>query len=392
MSGAARMNRVPVSPQVVQWARERAHLDIEVLMSRFPKLPQWERGEVQPTFKQLEDFARATHVPFGFLFLPEPPRIALPITDFRTLGHPYAGSASPELLDTIYAMQRRQGWLRETRMECEAEPLIFVGSARLDDDPAAIGREMRLFLDLEDGWANRVRTWKEAVSALRGMIEAQGVLAVINGVVGNNTHRKLNVAEFRGFALCDDHAPLIFVNGADTKSAQMFTLAHELAHLWLGAEGSGLSGFPGIFPEGGAIEAFCNKAAAEFLVPEAELRDWWPEVQREAAPFEILARRFKVSPIVIGRRAMDLRLVDRQHFLDFYEAYTRQERRQKQVGGGGGDFYNNQNARVGSLFAVQVIRAAKEGRIGFKQAYDLTGLQGGAFQEYARRLGMELPR
>ena len=388
MSEPARMNRVPVSPAVVQWARERAHLEMEGLVGRFPKLPQWERGEVQPTFKQLEDFARATHVPFGFLFLPEPPRISLPITDFRTLGHAYVGSASPELLDTIYAMQRRQAWLRETRMECEAEPLAFVGSARLDDDPAAIGREMRRFLDLEDGWANRVRTWQEAVSALRGMIEAQGVLAVINGVVGNNTHRKLNVAEFRGFALCDDQAPLIFVNGADAKSAQMFTLAHELAHLWLGADGSGLSGFPGIFPEGGAIEAFCNKAAAEFLVPEAELRAWWPEVQREAAPFEILARRFKVSPVVIGRRAMDLRLVDRQHFFDFYEAYTRQERRQKQAGGGGGDFYNNQNARVGSLFAVQVIRAAKEGRIGFKQAYDLTGLQGGAFQEYARRLGM----
>jgi Zn-dependent peptidase ImmA (M78 family) len=376
---------------VVQWARERAHLDIEALATRFPKLPQWERGEVLPTFRQLENFAKATHVPFGFLFLPEPPDIPMPIPDFRTVQNQQLRAASPDLLDTIYAMQRRQAWLRETRQECEAAPLGFVGSARLTDEPVAIGREMRRMLGLADGWAGTVRTWQEAVSALRAAIEALGAMAVINGIVGNNTHRALNVEEFRGFALSDEFAPLIFVNGADAKSAQMFTLAHELAHLWLGAEGSGLSGFPGIFPDGGAVETFCDRAAAEFLVPEAELRASWPEVRRDAAPFELLARRFKVSPIVIGRRAMDLRLVERQYFFDFYEAYTRQERRQKQTGGGGGDFYRNQNARVGGLFAVQVIRAAKEGRIGFKQAYELTGLNGGAFQEYARRLGMKLP-
>ena len=385
------MTRVAISPELVQWARERAHLDVDALAARFPKLSLWERGEEQPTYKQLEDFANATHVPFGYLFLPEPPQIPMPIPDFRTLQNQQLRMASPDLLDTIYAMQRRQTWLRETRLECEAPSHEFVGSARLTDDPAAIGREMRRLLGFEDGWAARVRTWQEAVSALRNAIEALGVMAVINGVVGNNTRRVLNVEEFRGFALSDPYAPLVFVNGADAKSAQMFTLAHELAHTWLGAEGSGLSGFPGIFPDGGAVETFCDRAAAEFLVPEAELRTSWPDVHREESPFELLARQFKVSPIVVGRRAMDLRLVDRQIFFDFYELYLRQERKQKQTTATGGDFYNNQNTRVGKTFAIQVIRAAKEGRVGFKQAYDLTGLNGGTFQEYARRLGMELP-
>lgn len=384
------MTRVAVSPKLVQWARERAHLDMATLAVRFPKLPEWERGEVQPTFKQLEDFANVTHVPFGYLFLPEPPQIPMPIPDFRTLQNQQLHTASPDLLDTIYAMQRRQAWLRESRLECEAPPLEFVGNARLADDPAAIGREMRRLLGMGEGWAATVRTWQEAVGVLRNAIEAVGVMAVINGVVGNNTRRVLDVEEFRGFALSDEYAPLIFVNGADAKSGQMFTLAHELAHLWLGAEGSGLSGFPGIFPDGGAVETFCDRAAAEFLVPEAELRASWPDVRRDQAPFESLARRFKVSPIVVGRRAMDLRLADRQYFFDFYEVYIRQERKPKQATGSG-NFYNNQNMRVGSLLATQVIRAAKEGRIGFKQAYELTGLNGGAFQEYARRLGMDLP-
>jgi Zn-dependent peptidase ImmA (M78 family)/transcriptional regulator with XRE-family HTH domain len=389
------MTRVAISPDLLRWARERAGLHVEDLAVRFPKLPAWEGGELSPTFKQLEAFAEATHVPFGFLFLPEPPDLPMPIPDFRTVRNRQPGAVSPDLLDTLYAMQRRQAWLREERLDCDAEPLAFVGSARLSDAPEAVGREMRRLLGLGDGWAARVRTWQEAVGALRAGIEELGIIAVINGIVGNDTHRRLNVEEFRGFALSDDLAPLIFVNGADAKSAQMFTLAHELAHVWLGAEGAGVSGFPGIFPDGGRVETFCDRAAAELLVPAAELRALWPGLKRDTAPFETLATQlatqFKVSPIVTGRRAMDLGLVDRQAFFDFYDAYIQREKNQKARGVGGGSFYNNQNVRVGRLFAVQVMRAAKEGRIGFKEAYDLTGLHGGTFQEYARRLGVDLP-
>jgi Zn-dependent peptidase ImmA (M78 family) len=382
------MARVAVRPELLRWARERAGLEFALLARQFPKLESWERGEAQPTFKQLEAFARATHVPFGYLFLPEPPEERIPIPDLRTIRNEERRRPSPDLLDTIYAMQRRQAWLREELIEGEAEPLAFVGCARLTDDPSAVGREMRRVLGLEDRWAAEVRTWTEAVGQLRRSIEELGVLAVINGIVGNNTHRPLNVEEFRGFALSDEYAPLIFVNGADARSAQMFTLAHELAHIWLGQSAltdAGLLSHPSQ-----EIESWCDRAAAEFLVPERELRASWGEVRREEVRFEILARRFKVSPIVAGRRAMDLRLVSREAFFAFYEEYTEREHSQR-TSTGGGDFYNNQNQRVGKRFARHVLWAALEGRIGFKEAYDLTGLHGGAFQEYARRLGFDLP-
>lgn len=381
------MARVRVEPELMRWARERANLAVTDLSKKFPKLEAWERGEVQPTFKQLEDFARATHAPFGYLFLPEPPEERLPIPDFRTIAGFMEERPSPDLLDTIYAMQRRQAWLSETLMEGEAEELEFVGSAQIEDEPEAIGREMRRVLGFGDGWAEQIRTWQEAVLELRRVIEGLGVMAVINGVVGNNTHRKLDVEEFRGFALSDAYAPLIFVNGADAKSAQMFTLAHELAHVWLGQEG--LSGFEGIFPGGTEIEDWCNRATAEFLVPAAEIRAYWREVRHDEEPFQLLARTFKVSPIVVGRRTLDLGLVDREAFFTFYYDYVGQERGRAK-GMTGGDFYNNQNTRVGELLAVQVVRAALDGRVGFQEAYDLTGLRGGAFQEYARRLGFDL--
>src|SRR5690606_27373669 len=132
---------------------------------------------------------------------------------------------------------------------------------------------------------------------------------------------------FRGFALADEYAPLVFVNGADAKSAQMFTLVHELAHIWLGQ--SALTDVGLISRAAQEIESWCDKAAAEFLVPEQQLRALWRDVRHEASPFEVLARGFKVSPIVIGRRALDLRLVSRAVFFGFYEEYIARERRQR---------------------------------------------------------------
>jgi Zn-dependent peptidase ImmA (M78 family) len=382
--------RVNVKPDLILWACERAGRSVDALAHKqsFRKLPVWVSGEERPTFKQLEKFAQATHTPFGYFFLSEPPKELIPIPDLRTIGNQYMGRPSPDLLDTIYTMQRRQAWLREMLIECEAEPLDFVGSARSTDDPEAVGREMRRIIGLEDGWAANVRTWQEAVGEMRRAIEKLNIMAIINGIVGNNTHRKLDVEEFRGFALSDEYAPLVFVNGADAKSAQMFTLIHELAHIWLGESALTDAGLATRASQN--IESWCDRATAEFLVPARELKACWHDVRQAEAPFEIIARRFKVSPIVAGRRAMDLRLVDRATFFAFYQEYIARERTRSPAVAGG-DFYNNQNTRVGKMFATQVIFAAKSGLVSFKEAYDLTGLRGGAFQEYACRLGVDLP-
>jgi len=382
------MIRVEVKRELLRWALERAGRSAESLRGKFPKIEQWESGQAKPTLKQLEAFANTVRVPLGYLFLPEPPKERVPIPDLRTIRDEGLSHPSPDLLDTIYAMQRRQAWLRDELIECGADPVELVGSARLSDDPDAVGREMRRVMGFEKGWAAQVPTWTEAVGKLRRAVEELGIMAIINGIVGNNTHRKLDVDEFRGFALSDEYAPLIFINGADAKSAQMFTLAHELAHIWLGE--SALTDADLISRPSQKIESWCDRAAAEFLVPARELKVYWRDIRHKAMPFEAIAQHFKVSPIVAGRRAMDLRLVGRETFFDFYQEYTEREF-WRPPAGGGGDFYNNQNLRVGERFALQVIFAAKEGRLSFKEAYDLTGLRGGAFQEYAFRLGVSLP-
>ncbi len=383
------VTRVSVAPEMLRWACERAGFGVAHFADRTPQLPAWIRRERRPTLKQLEKFAKVTHTPLGYLFLPEPPDEPLSVPDYRTVPGITGTKPSPDLLDTLYTMQRRQDWLREFFVESGMEPLPFVASAHLGDEPDAVGREMRQALGFDDGWAAKIRTWQDAGSEMRRRIERLGVMAVINGMVGNNTRRRLKVEEFRGFALADPYAPLIFVNGADAKSAQMFTLAHELAHIWLGKEG--LSGFKSLLPDETDVEGWCNRAAAELLVPARELIACWREVEEGTSPFQTLARTFKVSPVVAARRALDLDLVDRSTFFEFHDRYVKDEKKEGGRAKGGGDFYNNQNMRVGELFGTQVLHAAMEGRIGFGEAYNLTGLHGGTFREYAKRLGVNLP-
>ncbi len=152
------MIRVPVPPKMLRWACERAGQDVAHVAERVPQLWAWVRRERQPTLKQLERLAKVTHTPLSYLFPPEPPDERLPVPDDRTVTGTSAAKPSPDLLDTLYVMQRRQAWLRDSLVEHEAEPLPFVGHPRLADELDAAGREMRRTLDLDEGWAVGLRT------------------------------------------------------------------------------------------------------------------------------------------------------------------------------------------------------------------------------------------
>jgi Zn-dependent peptidase ImmA (M78 family) len=283
-------------------------------------------------------------------------------------------------------MQRRQEWMREFLIEEGQEPLQIAWSAQPDAPPVSVADHIRHALSLDEEWATQQRTWEEALRVLRETMEAAGIIVIVNGVVGNNTHRKLNPAEFRGFVLVDKFAPLVFVNGADAKAAQMFTLAHELAHVFLGS--SAAFDLREMQPADDPIERACNRVAAEFLVPERALRQVWPSVKNDPEPFQAIARRFKVSTLVAARRALDLEVIQRKAFFDFYQTYQKDERERRESAsrGGGGDFYANQNQRIGRRFALAVARAAKEGTLLYSEAYRLTGLYGKTFDSYVNSL------
>ena len=287
------ITRVEVRREILQWARGRAGLTTDDLRPKFPMIEKWENGEGKPTLRQLENLARKTLTPLGYFFLPKPPEDRLPIPLFRTIDDSTARGPSPNLIETVQIMQRRQTWMREYLIEQGQPELTFVGSAQPGDSSERVSESIRRILGITVGWAEKYPTWTDALHALFEAVEHAGILMVANGVVGNNTHRKLNPREFRGFVLTDTYAPLVFINGSDGKAAQMFTVAHEIAHVWFAR--SAAFDLRDLQPARDAVEQACNKVAAEFLIPESESRCIWPDVRRDPEPFQALARRFKVN-------------------------------------------------------------------------------------------------
>lgn len=366
--------KVAVAPSLLQWACERSGIEKAALERRFPKIEQWLSGKAAPTLKQLEAFARATYTPIGSFFLAAPPEEQPPIPDFRAPSNPFRQRPSANLLDTIYLCQQRQEWYREFALVTAEPARSFVGSARLDDDVVKVAARIRETLRFSVGERRRLSSWTEALRLFIDQADAAGILVMINGVVGNNAHRKLNPAEFRGFALADPAAPLIFINGADTKAGQMFTLAHELAHVWLGTTALSDANITGEIAD--RVEQWCNKVAAELLAPLETLRQsLWQLVEFESLREAVdrLAHDFKVSRLVILRRLYDAGAMDDGQFRAAYE----QELRRLSVltQRSGGHFYTTITARAGKRFTRAVVTAVWEGRASFTEACRLLGIK-----------------
>lgn len=379
------MNRVPVQPDLLRWARDRAGSSVASLLRRFPKLEEWERGDVQPTLKQLEAFAKATRTPIGYLFLAEPPVEGVPIPDFRTVANVHLGHPSPDLLDTLYLCQQRQDWYRDDARSMHEPTLDFVGSSRLGDDVVETASRMRhaLGLDLEE--RRQLRTWTEALRRFIEQADTLGVLVMVSGVVGSNNRRPLDPQEFRGFALVDPVAPLVFVNGADTKAAQMFTLAHELAHVWVGQ--SAVSDAEARMQPDQETERWCNRVAAELLVPLAALRDALDDPTDLETELQRLARRFKVSTLVILRRLHDAGRLNREEMWAAYEEELARLRARPKSSGG--NFYLTLGARVSKRFARALVVSTLEGRTAFTESFRMLGVKKMAtFEELGRSLGV----
>lgn len=371
---------IDVKPELLRWAINRSGLTVDEYDDLVEK---WLSGEKRPTYNQLVDFARRAMVPLGYLFLPGPPSEALPLPDFRTRQDDGVRRPSPNLIETIFEMKRRQDWMRQDLIDEGHEPLPEVGAASVGNDELLVAEMMRDSLGLKESWAEQHKSWEDALRHLRDAIEDIGILIFINGIVGNNTHRALDPAEFQGFVLIDSYAPLIFVNGADFKVAQMFTIAHELVHVWVGQ--SALFDLNATRPADIGVEKYCNAVAAEFLVPASKIRDAWPASLDDDQSVKALAKQFKVSPIVVARRAKDIGLISLDEFFEFYKRYTTEERDKKEEQKGG-DFWLSQNVRLGNRFGEAVVNAAKEHRITYSEAYDLTRLYGESFDTYANRL------
>ena len=306
-----RTNEAFITPSVLEWAIKRAGVSAE---SIHKKAEQWVSGKARPTFKQAVDIAKTLQIPFGYLWLKEPPKEQEIIPDLRTIGNGGLAQIPLELKTVVNDVKQKQEWFKEYAktngiLKCEA-----IGRFKGSDDTQEIADDVTARLeiqDLVDSGCDKDRMLKNLIEK----IEKLGILVMRNSILRGNTKKKLNLDAFRGFAIFDEFAPLIFINTNDSKAGQIFTLMHEVAHLWIGQ--SGISDLD--IRENNKIELACNEIAAKILMPKTKIQKAFREFDDDRW-LECIADRFSVSTLAVLNRLRSLSLLAPRRYQELYNA------------------------------------------------------------------------
>lgn len=374
-----------INPANLRWARERAQLSEAALAKKLrveeQKLIAWELGQAKVTFKQAQDFAKQTLIPFGYLFLNIQPVENLPIPDLRTIDNEHNPRPSAELIKMVHTIIERQEWYKDyLHQEQRLDRNPYLGRFTTQQPASAIVADMRNVLHIpthpERG------SWEDYYRDLIKRIEDVGILVMRQGDLGHYT-KPLNVKEFRGFALFDPLAPIIFINQADAPSARLFTLIHELAHIWIGQ-----SGVSDAKPNTNrAEEVLCNAIAAEFLVPADEFLTHWQELPDWQLNLPVLEARFHVSRWVLARRALTLQKITQQQYQSYIDSVQRDYRDRERTDGGP-TYYRTHKVQVSERFAKALVSETLSGRVLLRDAGKLLDMAPSKIQRFATELGI----
>ena len=373
-------NTVQISNKILDWVSSVVSLNDTFRVT----LESWRSGEKQPTFNQLEEFSNKTHIPIGYFFLNSPPMENLEIVKFRTVDSLCLQNPSRDLIDTVRQMENVQEWMRENVIASKGEKVPFLGALNTNVDVMSISYAVRKVLSLSITWFEQSKSVEESFKYIRQAISNAGVIVMMNGIVGSNTHRALRVDEFRAFTLIDDYAPLIFINSADVKAAMLFSLLHEFVHIGLGKSSlfnAGISDENYINP----YEVVCNAVAAEILVPIEVFVNLWKKTYRTHEIEENIrsvAGYFKCSQSVIARRALDSGFITK----DVYYRFISQTVVSRKPVSSGGDYYKTQSTRIDKKFLLSLNTSIQEGKTLHTEAFRLTNTNRTTFDGVVREV------
>jgi Zn-dependent peptidase ImmA (M78 family)/DNA-binding XRE family transcriptional regulator len=386
-----------INNEVIRWARERKGLAVRSLADYLGVTPeqvsQWESGSGLPPFGRAQDLARTLEIPFGYLFLSTPPTEQPPIPDLRAIDQ-RRRTLSPEFVDLLNDVMVKHDWFVEYARNNGADRLPFVGRFSAKSPHSEVLADMRAAIAPNE-LRKEANSWSDYVRLLSLRSEELGALIMRAGVVRGNPRRKISVTEVRGFAISNSFAPLVFVNSRDAQAAQVFTIAHELVHIWIGQ--SGISN-PELNEErtsqapSHVIETFCNQVAAELLVPANEFERLWTHTAgSNSTRVESLTRRFRVSTPVILRRAHELNRITQVEFYRLWKEHqdkvaALEKRDDAEEESSGGNFYNTFFARNSRKLTQAVVDLERVGKIGRLQAARLLSVRTATIPKLAERL------
>jgi len=391
-------DRAFITPNVLKWARESARMTEETAAAKIPKLTveklkEWENGTSQPTIRQAQILAKAYKRPFALFFLPEVPRDFQPLQDFRKSGSRELTTSS---IFIIREIQQKQAWISDVYSENNEEKLPFVGRFSLNSNPKDVANDILATLGINPAkykTDNPIREWINAA-------ESNGIFVSRTSFI--HSKMKLDSEELQGFAIADQFAPFVFVNSDDWNAPQLFTLVHELAHIWIAA--TGISN--GIEPEienrdkFNPIELFCNEVAANTLIPNEIILSIDRRVFSNSQEIFKTAKNLGVSSFAFLVRALNLQLVSNSEYKALkkqaeidYQAFLKREAekkaafklKQKEKPGGPNPYLLrlNKNSR---LFTQVVLDLLRSGLVQPTQASFLLGTPSNNFHKLEAQL------
>lgn len=383
------MARAPVNPVILRWAARRAGVEPPDLSKTFSKPPEaiqaWFEGSSAPTFKQAQRLAKRLRVPFGYLFLSNPPDEDLPIRDFRRVHGKGSREPSVDLRDVVSDVLVKQSWYWDFRADHNEPPLPWVGRFSTRSPISEVAEDIRSALDFESTVRPQERS--RFLGTFVRQVEALGILVMRNGIVRQATNRALKVDEFRGFSITDPMAPVIFINNADSNAAQVFTLAHELAHVWIGEGGVSDVDLTVMRRDRDDVEAFCNEVAGELLLPWSQLRQPWSSRSvSKTRLVRAMSRRFHVSTVMVARQLWTHGAIDRDEFFELYEA-ERENWLPSQGTNSGGDYYRMVPIRNSRLLTETILESVAAAETSIRDASRMLGVKPGKLSKLRESMG-----
>jgi Zn-dependent peptidase ImmA (M78 family) len=380
-----------IKPRLLKWAMNRCSVSPEQIGTSQltpENIQAWMDGKDLPTEIQAEALADKLRIPYLLLFMDSEPNIDnITIPDLRTIGSRSLDRPSLDFIDTLNEALLRQDWFRDYQEANGREKLSFVGKYSLADSPVLVAGDMRAALNFDKLFRDEAGDWPDLLSNLIRRAEEIGILIMRNGFVGHGSNRRLSTNEFRGFALSDDLAPVIFINDQDARAAQNFTIAHEMAHIWIGRSGISNVNINIGTANQNSIEQFCNQVAAEFLAPSRDFMRLWESDDSLWVNVRRACSAFKVSSLVVLLRALDNNLIQ---YPAFKSAFDREERKlvkEKEESDSGGMFWNTFPWKVSNLFGKTLLHAVEREHTTYTEAASLLGISVPTFETYLRQEG-----
>lgn len=390
---------VPANPAILRWAREDAGLSLEEAarkarinalaprggkdgVSPAERLRSIESGESPLTISLLQALAKAYQRPEVTFFLPCPPRKEKLLADFRTVDSRQPTVDSPEFAALKRHIIALHKGLKDIAEAEEDPPLAFVGSIRPHSPVDEVVPAIKAVLGQDPRDMSRLRDENDFFHALREQAQQAGIYVILLGDLGSH-HTAIPLEVFRGLSISDPRVPLIVINPNDTLKARVFSLLHEICHIFIGATGYCSGRGETDTHHDRAQETFCNAVAAEYLVPEDKLRGetiYTPLIQC----FDVIAKKFKVSSIVIARRAKDLNKISQQDYDAAVRFYIERARSTRNRTTGGPDANKVLKSRLGKKLISKVVDAAYNGHINFNEASSLLGISVSRLDKVAR--------